>query len=169
MRALERTSPPLPHRPPHSPAMFDLIRESTVGELVNKVSGGRLLPYPDQRTGFVIPAAYLATSSPASTSAPISRAETLAGDKQAADDASLKAESDAAPEPERTNIAVEKVETWNSDVTLEAGPSGVAAEALVDTKGYQLVDWYGETDPENPRNWSFAKRAFVMFEICLLT
>lgn len=158
------------HRPLPPAAMFDLIRESTVGELINKVSGGRLLPYPDQRTGFAIPKAYLATSSPASTSAPISRAETLAGDKPAADDANpKKLDTDAAPEPERTNIAVEKVETWDSDVTLEAGPSGVAAEALVDTKGYQLVDWYSETDPENPRNWSFAKRAFVMFEICLLT
>ncbi|KAJ7232962.1 major facilitator superfamily domain-containing protein [Mycena haematopus] len=32
-----------------------------------------------------------------------------------------------------------------------------------------LVDWDGESDPENPRNWSFRKRAFVAFEISFLT
>lgn len=151
--------------------MFDLIRESTVGELVNRLSGGSFLPYPDQRTGFVIPAAYLATSSAASTSAPISRTATLTESEKPADESSLKsaAKTETEAAPERTNIAMEKVDTWDSDVTLEAGPGGVAVEPLVDTKGYQLVDWYGDSDPENPRNWSFAKRAFVMFEICLLT
>lgn len=32
-----------------------------------------------------------------------------------------------------------------------------------------LVDWYGPDDPENPMNWSQAKKFFVTFEICLLT
>ncbi|KAF2813263.1 MFS general substrate transporter [Mytilinidion resinicola] len=32
-----------------------------------------------------------------------------------------------------------------------------------------LIDWYGPDDPENPRNWSHAKKYFVTFEICLLT
>ncbi|KAF2495965.1 benomyl/methotrexate resistance protein [Lophium mytilinum] len=32
-----------------------------------------------------------------------------------------------------------------------------------------LIDWYGPDDPENPRNWSHAKKYFVTFEICFLT
>ncbi|KAK3725100.1 GTPase-activating protein [Vermiconidia calcicola] len=36
-------------------------------------------------------------------------------------------------------------------------------------KDVHLVSWYGENDPENPRNWSLFKRVFVTFEICLLT
>ncbi|KAI0777953.1 major facilitator superfamily domain-containing protein [Irpex lacteus] len=32
-----------------------------------------------------------------------------------------------------------------------------------------IVDWYGPNDPENPRNWSLAKRCFVTFDIALLT
>lgn len=32
-----------------------------------------------------------------------------------------------------------------------------------------LVDWDGPEDPENPQNWSTAKKSFVFFQICLLT
>ncbi|KAI9738694.1 MAG: hypothetical protein M1834_008199 [Cirrosporium novae-zelandiae] len=32
-----------------------------------------------------------------------------------------------------------------------------------------VVSWYGNNDPENPVNWSIAKKSFVTFEICLLT
>ena len=148
--------------------MFDILRESTVGELLNRVSGGRILPYPDQRSDFVIPEQYLATSTPPSTSAPITRvpsAATLAGKSGVVSGATTPAI--------RTNIPIEKVDTVRSDATLEVGPdpvvTAVAGEKSVDAKGFQLVDWYGDDDPENPRNWSFAKRSFVMSEISLLT
>ncbi|KAI1344804.1 MFS transporter [Xylariaceae sp. FL0016] len=36
-------------------------------------------------------------------------------------------------------------------------------------KDFYVVDWYGPDDPENPRNWSHAKKFFVTFEICFLT
>ncbi|KAE9398799.1 MFS general substrate transporter [Gymnopus androsaceus JB14] len=32
-----------------------------------------------------------------------------------------------------------------------------------------LVSWYGDDDPDNPRNWSPTKRAFVAFNISLMT
>ncbi|KAL8865616.1 MAG: hypothetical protein Q9174_006793, partial [Haloplaca sp. 1 TL-2023] len=32
-----------------------------------------------------------------------------------------------------------------------------------------VVHWFGDDDPENPMNWSLFKKAFVTFEICLLT
>ncbi|KAF8259744.1 MFS transporter [Lactarius quietus] len=32
-----------------------------------------------------------------------------------------------------------------------------------------LVDWYGPTDPDNPQNWSNGRKAWVMFQTCLLT
>ncbi|KAI0299065.1 major facilitator superfamily domain-containing protein [Multifurca ochricompacta] len=32
-----------------------------------------------------------------------------------------------------------------------------------------LVDWYGPTDPDNPLNWSSARKAWIMFQTCLLT
>jgi MFS transporter, DHA1 family, multidrug resistance protein len=33
----------------------------------------------------------------------------------------------------------------------------------------QVVEWYGADDPDNPQNWSTAKKSFVLFLICLLT
>ena len=146
--------------------MFDILRESTVGELLNRVSGGRILPYPDQRSDFVIPERYLATSSPASTSTPITRVPSAA---TLTDKASVV--SGATATLARTTVAVEKVDTVRSDATLEAGPepAEVVVDKSINTKGFQLVDWYEDDDSENPRNWSFAKRSFVMFEISLLT
>jgi DHA1 family multidrug resistance protein-like MFS transporter len=44
-----------------------------------------------------------------------------------------------------------------------------AVQKDIEKNGYILVDWYGPDDPENPRNWSFRKRCFVLFEIALLT
>jgi len=32
-----------------------------------------------------------------------------------------------------------------------------------------LVEWDGPTDPDNPQNWSSAKKTWVMFQTCLLT
>lgn len=32
-----------------------------------------------------------------------------------------------------------------------------------------LVDWYGVDDPEDPRNWSGARKGFVSFQICIYT
>ena len=40
--------------------MKDLVRDSFIGQLVNRISGGRLLPYADQRSDYVIPERYLA-------------------------------------------------------------------------------------------------------------
>ncbi|KAJ7036550.1 major facilitator superfamily domain-containing protein [Mycena alexandri] len=41
---------------------FDLIRDSTVGQIVNYLSSGRILPYPDQLSGYVVPRRFLASS-----------------------------------------------------------------------------------------------------------
>ncbi|KAE9400176.1 MFS general substrate transporter, partial [Gymnopus androsaceus JB14] len=38
-----------------------------------------------------------------------------------------------------------------------------------ETSDPNLVSWYGDDDPDNPRNWSPAKRAFVAFSISLMT
>jgi len=38
--------------------MIDLIRDSTVGQLINNLSHGRLLPYADQRADYVVPERY---------------------------------------------------------------------------------------------------------------
>ncbi|KAJ7833122.1 putative caffeine resistance protein [Mycena olivaceomarginata] len=105
----------------------DLIRDSTIGQIVNYVSGGRLLPYPEQRPGYVVPKHFLLPSSERKQRE--STITTLAADIE-----SQKQIDDATTVPDP-----------------------------------YLVDWDGDSDPENPRNWSFRKRAFVAFEISFLT
>jgi MFS transporter, DHA1 family, multidrug resistance protein len=39
--------------------MFDIIRDSTFGTLVNHLTGGRVLPYRDQLPNYQIPERYL--------------------------------------------------------------------------------------------------------------
>ncbi|KAI0255604.1 major facilitator superfamily domain-containing protein [Lactifluus subvellereus] len=47
--------------------------------------------------------------------------------------------------------------------------SGATAIASIPGGDPLLVDWYGPTDPDNPLNWSSAKKSWVMFQTCLLT
>lgn len=141
-------------------AMYDILRESMVGEYLNRFSGGRILPYPDERPDYVVPEQYLTTYTPPSSSAPVTRA---------ASSATLGGKDDAYPSCEGGGC--EKCDALTSDSKLEARSAepSVSEKIALDTKGYQLVDWYDEHDPENPRNWSFRKRSLVMFEISFLT
>ena len=36
-------------------------------------------------------------------------------------------------------------------------------------KNIEYIDWMGEHDPENPKNWSFLYKCFVTFLVCLMT
>lgn len=199
--------------------MFDIIRESTVGELFNRFSGGRILPYPDQRPGFEIPKRYRATSSPASSSSSVNEKPKKSEDaptrvpsssafpkdvknaerdsqewvseaptRVASSDAlahHLSGDKGPTPFDERPvynhhphdshGPHLKQTDTMETavgppaDVEASAGELEKALEAEIQHGDYILVDWYNDDDPENPRNWSFRKRAFVLFEICLLT
>lgn len=46
----------------------DIFRDSTIGQFLNSLSGGRLLPYEDQRPGYAIPSHFL----PPTASRPVS-------------------------------------------------------------------------------------------------
>jgi MFS transporter, DHA1 family, multidrug resistance protein len=52
--------------------MKDIVRDSVVGQIINYLSNGRLLPYADQKPGYVVPEKYRLQS------APISRTATIA-------------------------------------------------------------------------------------------
>lgn len=161
--------------------MIDILRQSTVGELLNLVSGGRILPFPDQRPDFKIPESYLATSLPASTSTsePVTRVPTSVSLRDK-DSSSASSDVTATSKPPvlpalSASTAVDNAgvvnEKLTADATLEAGPGSelVIEKPSPDTKGFTVVDWYDDNDQENPRNWSFTKRLVVNLEICLLT
>ncbi|KAJ7201607.1 major facilitator superfamily domain-containing protein [Mycena pura] len=135
----------------------DLIRDASIGQLVNYLSNGRLFPYPEQRPGFIVPKHFRLPSSSSKVDPIASDTATLCGD--CGDESQVGTEISSTPDTklrrESTLIAVTDLEKQVDDPTSVPDPF--------------LVGWYGDSDPENPMNWSFRKRSFVAFNISFLT
>ncbi|KIK66813.1 hypothetical protein GYMLUDRAFT_913154 [Collybiopsis luxurians FD-317 M1] len=122
----------------------DIIRDSTAGQVVNFFSNGRLFPYQEQRSDFAVPAPFLATGSTIKSSG--SGPCTLQGEIDPA--------MSVAASTEEKMLVMNELER---DKKSGASPDP------------NVVGWYSDNDPDNPRNWSSAKRAFVAFSIGLMT
>jgi len=124
--------------------MLDLVRDSTFGQIVNWASNGRLLPYRDQRSDYVIPDKYLprhSTAPGAAADSPlprtVSQAPTLASGAVTLVDA-----PGVCQEHKKVGSEAGDVEKQLQDV--EAPP------ALPPSVRYPwLVDWE-ENDPDRP-------------------
>ncbi|KAJ6531380.1 major facilitator superfamily domain-containing protein [Mycena vulgaris] len=139
----------------------DLIRDSTIGQIINYISSGRLLPYPEQRPGYVVPKHFLLPSSERKIPDAVAfDAVTLCGDS-----CDKTKEGSTASSPPDTEIKRE-VTASTLALDLESQHKQVDDSDIPDP---YLVGWDGDSDPENPRNWSFSKRAFVAFNISFLT
>ncbi|KAJ6568410.1 major facilitator superfamily domain-containing protein [Mycena vulgaris] len=136
---------------------LDLIRDSTVGQILNYLSRGRILPYADQRPGYVVPTRFLTASSERKLKEIGSDTTTLC------DEEKKKASGTTTP-------ATTELDRTSTLPTLTAADAleQRLAEKTGDIPDPYLIDW-DEDDPDNPRNWSFRKRAFVAACISLLT
>ncbi|KAF7327899.1 Benomyl methotrexate resistance protein [Mycena kentingensis (nom. inval.)] len=130
----------------------DIFRDATLGQIINWVSGGRLLPYPEQRADYVVPKRYLLPSK--SLEPPTSDTATICNDKE-------KSGAKTPASPPDTELKREAT-------LVEDAEDGRVSEGTKIPDPY-LVEWDGPSDPENPRNWTFKKRAFTAFCISLLT
>ncbi|KAH8594646.1 major facilitator superfamily domain-containing protein [Bisporella sp. PMI_857] len=151
--------------------MADIIRDSSLGQVIRFVSRHKYLQYVEEHPDFELPG-------------PV--AELIDG-KVKPDDAETSSVSDDSSSSSSihsssdidANIDVEKAEThdlrpyFSRTTQAEAvGPERVESRPIVPTvtsDGVILVDWYTTDDPENPLNWSIAKRAFVSFQILIYT
>ncbi|KAJ7803201.1 major facilitator superfamily domain-containing protein [Mycena olivaceomarginata] len=151
---------------------LDLIRDATIGQVINYLSRGRLLPYADQRPGYVVPKRFLKASEAGSDTT------TLCGE-----DYEKKKQSRGTNTPalERTDTTatltgVERFRAPGGKTPAPSEPERPSTPATLTTPGDgvvdipdpYLIDWE-ENDPDNPQNWSFRKRGFVALEISLLT
>ncbi|KAF5325000.1 hypothetical protein D9619_009780 [Psilocybe cf. subviscida] len=126
--------------------MFDIFRDSTFGSLLNTVSGGRLLPHPDQTPGWKPP----------------DNLQVRPNDEKTIDD---NAERDASKKT--TGGTKETGSSTPVDTSLSLIPSNAGEVERGERKN--IVGWYDDNDQENPMNWSLAKRVTVTGLICLLT
>jgi len=156
--------------------MKDIIRDSTVGRLVNIISGGRYLPYADQRSDYDIPSHFLLPP----TAAKLASVDNSRG--------ALSPESTiaVASSPRGSGGLLTRINTSVTEGLRHDHEKGEVKNEPLAFDPY-LVGWNGDDDPENPRcvytlvfqklfsiflwllsNWSFAKRAFTTFSISFL-
>lgn len=120
------------------------LRESIVGQAINALSKGKLLPYPEQQADFQVPAKYLASSEKQRQQQPHSRelspAATLAPapSNQPSRLASARASQETFADRSAHNAIGKATHTGKPVSELESGQDP------------NLVTWYGEDDPENP-------------------
>ena len=112
----------------------DIIRDSTVGQFLNFISNGRLLPYQEQRPDFVVPAHFSSPSTPSTPGWDASDAATLCGD------VSQKKSGASTPVT---------VLTREDTIVVDEKELGMKLDS--ETSDPNLVSWYGGDDPDNPR------------------
>jgi len=159
--------------------MKDIIRDSTIGQIINIVSGGRYLPYSDQRSDYSIPSHFIL---PSSTS---KEKLDLIDDKRGVP--SPESIAPSAKSPRGNGGSLTRINTPVAEGSHHDHEKGEVKDEPLSFDPY-LVGWNGDNDPENPRcvhslvyqklfsiflwllsNWSFAKRAFTTFCISFLT
>ncbi|TFY69818.1 hypothetical protein EVJ58_g189 [Rhodofomes roseus] len=150
----------------------DLVRESTLGQIVYYVSGRRLFRYAEEKDDYQIPERYARASATAplnekSAARPSSSSTRPPSDSGTApSDRSTLVNQDAAGQ---SGLRPKKQGDPEEGMLPPEVQQNQAAEVREEKVNANLVDWYGPNDPECPMNWSFAKRCFVTFDICLIT
>lgn len=120
--------------------MYDIIRDSTLGLILNSVSHGRLAQYPEQQqsSGFQLPPT---TAGHADTSTPsperVSKQTTPSSSGRGHSLSEIPTLCANTPDAE---INQEKTETLKD-----------LDKALTKSSGGDLIDWYNEQDAENPQ------------------
>ncbi|GAA5852758.1 hypothetical protein JCM8547_002618 [Rhodosporidiobolus lusitaniae] len=145
--------------------VYDIVRDSQAGFLVNYFSSGRLFPYDDQRSDYVVPERYLAKSASSSQSTfprTLSEAPTLVSSPTSpsspgADNSTLVGEAGVCPALE---------DKLGNDI--EKQTPTVDSPAPVVEKYRWLVE-FEENDQDRPQNWSEGKKKFVGALISILT
>lgn len=167
--------------------MYDIIRDSTIGQLINTASRGRLLPYTDQKPDYVVPDAYQPPSSRV-PSRPVSISHHSSASNRektnttvatspvisppVAHEPAIVTENTSVHTLERENtiessgpFVPSRTQTHTGDSEtvggLEAGnvsgttfrgdASGEKFPSVREKSSYQLVDWDGPNDQDNPR------------------
>jgi hypothetical protein len=159
--------------------MRDILRDSTAGQIINYLSGRRLLPYADQVPGYVIPERY--------------RQHMLNVSTATITDKSLQLQPKETESPNNvSNIDLPSIPTPSADapvLTLYSEPMVMAKlhPQFAMAGDFHLVGWDGPDDQDNPRwvlilgqlspallttptyrCWSLSKRLFVGFSIAFL-
>ena len=121
---------------------MDLLRDSALGFFVRLITNSKILQYEEDIPGFHLPDVHPHTRPDVSNTFPECSSPSTT---EKLDDS---ANTSASSEPDQQL----------AKIMFNTTPDGII-----------LVDWYTVDDPANPQNWSFRKKCFVAFQICIYT
>jgi MFS transporter, DHA1 family, multidrug resistance protein len=121
--------------------MYDIFRDSAVGQWLRFLGAKQLVPYPEESPSFELPEAYL------------SEKPSLTDDTQSDMFAAVR-----GLEEGRASL----------EISSDAETKTQSTETLSD-RDITVVSWYSDDDPDNPHNWSFMKKMWVSALLLLYT
>jgi len=132
----------------------DLIRDSPFGHVVRLVTRNKCFQYPEEKD----PSLWKKYVNQEKSGYVAHHGDTSPPEEESGELRSARGMREReGSESEQTEVGDEYNYASGVRVDQEKG------------KDHHVVDWDGPDDPQNPRNWSRAKRFFVTFEICFLT
>ncbi|KAH8880655.1 MFS general substrate transporter [Thozetella sp. PMI_491] len=169
--------------------MSSLIRDAPVGQVIRWVTRNKVLQYPEEKSDFKLPEAWAQV---AEGNSPSSQPEffedsdttfTSGASTSSPDEENQAEEADPAPYAQARGDGLRLARTRTREETEPYTQERLEADRQHDLEktksipiaprktkdGAILVDWYYSDDPENPQNWSNARRAVITAVICLYT
>ncbi|GAA5840689.1 hypothetical protein JCM11251_004182 [Rhodosporidiobolus azoricus] len=152
--------------------MWDIVRDSTFGQLLNYSSGGRYASFPEQRPSFAPPARLRRRDLESSRTSTTAQVQGEGGDApptESNDEVNPVTTAGFSPvQRQQTQSLVEEALTrTRSHTTLAERGAARRVERLEEEQKW-CVSWE-EGDPDRPMNWSMPKKCFVGFQIALYT
>jgi DHA1 family multidrug resistance protein-like MFS transporter len=172
----------------------DLIRDTAFGQAVQWVSQKRLLQYPEEKSDFRLPEAWLQVVNEDSDAGRSTRHEFLDSQTQHFTGSSSNSDEENQMEKvetlamspshrdlKRPDLQLQRTKTreetipYTQDRLIADEQHEIEKNKSIPTvprktsDGAILVDWYYTDDPENPQNWSTIRRVMVTAVISLYT
>ena len=143
----------------------DLIRDSLVGQIIYRASGRKILQYPEERPGFVLPEKYGGSSSHSDQEAAWEDKDDKDGKKRQYSVTEKAVEASGSHEstnnlPQESTVGREYLHHEEHHPHPHDPEKGELATTEENTQvdheqdGTIIVDWYGSDDPECPLNVS---------------
>lgn len=151
--------------------MFSSFADTPVGRLINNVSSGSLLKKPDQEASFKLPSSLLTEQSIKSDEHTLCTPPSEKENEQQISSPESKIEEEDVEANLSGGNDIARVLSNGASIIREKSRNLVKPlpQVQVNDKDTIVVDWYGDDDPENPVNWSKAKKILVTVCINILT
>ncbi|CZR50664.1 related to FLR1-Putative H+ antiporter regulated by yAP-1 and involved in multidrug resistance [Phialocephala subalpina] len=129
--------------------MYDIIRDSSFGQILRFFSRNKMLPFSDELPGFELPS-------------PTTEEKRIEGESEASTVSNFTQRSDES----KLNLDEELARADNASIARTVSRP---VHPVMTSDGVILIDWYTTDDPDHPMNYSTSKKIYVSFLLALYT